>query len=1663
MFLEILPAAGASSNRQVEYAFYLVQRLHWTLTSVQSNQTPIPPYLLAHPTEFPGEPPVAPRHQSLPIDKLSWENFERLCLRLERVDAELETCRVYGTRGQSQEGIDVYSVERATGKHRVLQCKRVERFGPSKLSAAVDLFLEGTWASTAMCFTLCTTLRLESTQIVTEIENQRSRLRDAGIRFQVWDAAELDVLLKGQAEIVDDFFGRDWARLFCPSESIDALQRRATGPAVAQMRSKLAVLYTRVFAAHDPGLSVELGSRAPVPLRDRYVVPDIYEDRVESRQVEAPRTTTPQQEAAGQGGQGSNPSAPRVARATDIPRQRRKLNDWLTDQMHQVLIGGPGLGKSTLLRYVTLDVLSESPTLTQASSLQDTYLPVWVSYPFWTARIEESPNVLSILDVIQAWLHLWSEDRLWPLIEAALNDERLLLMVDGLDEYRSEDSARRALAQLQVFAEQRNCRVLATARPAGYDRLGVQRTGWQATHLAEFTLAQQKEYAVRWFSQQRKLLGEVDEQQARDTVIESAAARFMAELRLSADLSELAKTPLLLGLLLYLKSSSIPLPNSRYRAFGRLIEHLISVHPIARRRASMVRAQDNDLTPEDARIVFADLAFYMQSHLPEGLIDRPVAEDVVSQFLRDDVFGFGLSQIEARRQARTLLTLGEQALGLLVERGPQELGFLHRSFQEYLAAEHIARKPFADQTDFVKQHCTEPVWQEVLLSLLHLTRRPEEVGAFVSVLGDGAKVNSDRFITMPIRCEIAVGDFQCPTPLARKICSEVIDEIEGSPWLRHRETLLQSLLVGLFSPKVRDLIEARLRSWVPGRPWRYSVPVALARGTQSSDVVECLLRLLMDEDETINNQASAALASLADTHPEIANRLIELLGLAYPLSTQIAVLNALSIGWPNHEEWPRIVAEIQDSPSMDLRMIAIRRKVDIGSQTLADRDQVLSWACTRAGLRMLYGGSFATTLLKGWPGDDMLRSKALEAIRPNAWGDDLMDMEVALVILGQGFVDDREVRDAIGLVIKDDQRQYIWMHHCVWLYERLKGVPEIIDAVDEWLKKHDSVMTREVSFFARIGCTDIGKQRLIEGLSQSFPFWCAEALLDHWGMQDQEVSTALTDLANSPRAAEIGHILPRILSDPEACRQRLMALLRDTECRRADTVLLGLVRLSGAAGGEEIVATAMPFTERETLFDPKVKDLLFSDFSRFSEVKELAKRQLSLREGNLASVAEFMSKDDEIRSGIIAIMNPLPAVLREVIVSFLCSHRSNLPWAYELFAQYDLEADPGIKTQMAVAHYEHLVESGTDLTDAKNRLRHEIVVGGPDHTERRQAAYCGMQVVGMLHDLPTMSGIYHQGPPHIDLYKGLKTNYPMIEFVLANWSKIRAALGDGFWASLSGYHRDQLSLWSTLCLLADNYAEPRAEALDFIRNERERATRQQVLDFVARVQPRSTLLRDLCLKSLFSISNDSENDPEKAIELLTRDFSGDPVVRDALEAKLRREFHMHGHRAMWALCEFAPDEPILVEEMERLRPELFRNGDWLIQSSFDMALVCAVGTSQEVFSIIRFILRGCRPNYRYFAGGFQRPLVRRVRIDSELQAMLLAELKNTQNPSEHGSFLALLALATGMSPELREWCRRSSEPEPDRLVTPFGMDLITGLLRPVPEFAATALLESIPK
>ena len=168
----------------------------------------------------PGAPPVTvvTRLQTLPFWDLRWDDFEKLCLRLARSDHEVEDARRYGVPGQDQYGIDLFARRAGTGVYTVYQCKKVERFGPSDITAAVDDFLDGPWADQADCFVLCTSISMAATQLADRLEKERERLAGRGILLKPWDADELATLLKGYPALVDDFFGRQAVTAFCGSE-----------------------------------------------------------------------------------------------------------------------------------------------------------------------------------------------------------------------------------------------------------------------------------------------------------------------------------------------------------------------------------------------------------------------------------------------------------------------------------------------------------------------------------------------------------------------------------------------------------------------------------------------------------------------------------------------------------------------------------------------------------------------------------------------------------------------------------------------------------------------------------------------------------------------------------------------------------------------------------------------------------------------------------------------------------------------------------------------------------------------------------------------------------------------------------------------------------------------------------------------------------------------------------------------------------------------------------------------------------------------------------------------------------------------------------------------------------------------------------------------------
>jgi len=1601
------------------------------------------------------DPPVETRKQELPFGELTWEDFERLCLRLVRLESNVEHCQLYGVRGQKQEGIDIYARKTSADKYSVYQCKRVKGFGPAKIKGAVLKFLEGEWASKSDTFVLCTSESLEPREQADEFKTQSALLKEKGITLIPWDSPQLSLKLKDFPELVDDFFGRVWVGAFCGEEQAAKLGKRLDAGEVAEFREKYGVFYKHVFNIHDPGLPLAAtGAVESVPLEDRYVIPDVYEQRSITTEVSVPKIPVYGVEITPFDNTTSDRSQRTVKpQRTRKIQQRRAVEDWLVAADRSIILGGPGGGKSSLLRFVAIDLLQESPRLTLLSQKWGQSLPVWVPFALWTKIISESAtNTGSLSELLHSWLKSWDEERLWPLVEHALEDERLLLLVDGLDEYTDESAARIALDRLNVFIKQRNIPAIVTSRPHDFfDHLGMRGKGWQLGAISEFSSTQQKQLSRIWFGckirslYQDSPLEENEVERKADVETES----FLAELHRSADLRELAKVPLFLSLLIYHRFHDIRLPQNRFEACDSLIEHLISKHPQNRMKAACLTDASPEPNSEDVKEILANLAYHIQEHSGEGLIDDNEAKTIVENYLKDDDHGFGFEQREARQYCREVLKVGENTVGLLVRRHHNEIGFFHRVFQEYLVAYYLSRMPLAEQLSIVEIRCIDPQWREVILGLLYLNNHAEYIKQFVDCVKDklGVANTVEGYTIELLLSEAAFGDFKCSVGLARELASDVFEQIETGSWMPHRERLLQHVLYGLRSTKVKELVKSKLMSWFPCRR-RWGVFSAMANWSRDSEVVECLWKGIHDEESDNQRAAARALADIADGDLEIGNRIASLARNAIDPKTRAAAIEALLRGWSDHEDIKPIIAAARHSMSPELRLISIIGRIRQHTQTEEDRGELIRLGSWEAGVDYHWRGYVASALMDGWPKSPKTKEACFNALQRDRRDWQQMEGALALRILLESYPYDDDVAKFCVNEITQQNFPFSLLYFDAWylLSQNFRDHPQIVEALDEWMPKQE-YHEPEVSIAAMVGRTPIAKAKLISSLCSSSPYWPAHFLIEGWGMEDTDVAERLTHIAfgSVAEASQIGYLLPKIIEDKAKCRSRLIELLRDPDCKRPDFVMRGLRALGNTEGDTAVVDTVLNLpSNREIWYGMDVITDLIVCYSSDQRVKNLAKQELSKRDGVYAAVASTYGDDEEIRKRIIKIACPLPVRLREIIATHIGEEDVDKTFALSLLKLYDHEQDEEVKIQASIRYHKRLKASGQDTRPAVEVLSESIVCRGHDYNERRQAAFCGMVILERLDVMINASGGDGSDRPYgIDISGGFSTNIPLLRHILQNWDTIKVALGSEFWDRLSQNSSDPLSRWDALCIFADEFSSPRDEAIRFLEDRTERTATPNILRFLGRIRPKSPILLEYCLEAL-CIGDDqngcSREGVAVAAELLGTHFGGDSDVLGHI-ASGSPERHID-EKVIIALCEGWPES----EELERIFEIVYKQRVPMSYATY-FQLICRKSSSVVVFNDLMSSFESHR---RWESRGISRPILRRLEMDNSFCRMLFKRLQNNPTPSEKATIPRLIGVARGVSSELKTWCTEEVNHQLSSKKSPeIGFDLIAGELRPV--------------
>jgi HEAT repeat protein len=403
------------------------------------------------------------------------------------------------------------------------------------------------------------------------------------------------------------------------------------------------------------------------------------------------------------------------------------------DNQAMVLLGDPGAGKTTLMRYLALTFAEDRAV--ERLSLDERRLPILVPLAAYDAALKRDEDL-----PLSAFLARYYEtDRelpgLAPLLRQALDEGRAIVLFDGLDEVL-EASTRRLIAQrVQAFIDRYlslGNRVILTSRIVGYQEA---RLPGEIPHFTVLSLSE-KDIATflhSWsLAFEARMRGESLPEVSGETVrAAQKRERGLHEAVEAPSVRRLANNPLLLTILAVVYTQEgLRLPRRRVELYDRYSRILIETWNRVRSQAG--RPVGKPLEFLTTAKILSSLALWLQQERPSGMArGMDVRRQLRNIFLtrRGYAVPDGDGRVKgskrpfppptviegAEREAETFLQDVREHSGLVVERGRDTYGFMHLTFQEYFAAWALAKMPTEERWKVICPHLHDSRWREVIL------------------------------------------------------------------------------------------------------------------------------------------------------------------------------------------------------------------------------------------------------------------------------------------------------------------------------------------------------------------------------------------------------------------------------------------------------------------------------------------------------------------------------------------------------------------------------------------------------------------------------------------------------------------------------------------------------------------------------------------------------------------------------------------------------------------------------------------------------------------------------------------------------------------------------------------------------------------------------------
>ncbi len=1368
---------------------------------------------------------------------------------------------------------------------------------------------------------------------------------------------------------------------------------------IAQCKRAMCDVYNRMF--HDINDTILVNRKDTVfPLEARFVMPDFISEVQSMNTVESPEKV--------QSKSNLNKTIPGYREIDDYTKHYleefyRQLHETNSrekripaisilnpDRKILLLVGGPGFGKSSLLKFLTLQLLQDGIPAYEG------YLPVWVPFSYMARNGDND-----VKEIIKAW---FQECKMWDknshYLEYAFKQRKILLIADGIDEWGDEPlQADRIIRKVKAETEAGNLLAIFSSREYGIDNINSPFSKSDTYTIAPLSVAQQNKLVENCVNHYQGLI--------QDTT--KTAEFLFAKLRMLKEVDRMKENPMLLTVLIgqYLQGNE--LPHNNIAAMECVVEQLFVKHLRSRKYQAYDYSGSFDFTSN--KMMLGVLSKEMFDYSNDGCMDKTQATVLLNQYLNSQISGKELSNAHL---VDDLFRHDTHQLGVIEERMGSRISFINRQLQEFMAAKYLSMDEMR-AIEFINAHAADKGFHLVVLFLFEMMPASTFVRLYNAL--KPVKTNDYRdYYLYKLKLEILVRSVKAPRLFLLEEIENYIQQIEWESDYDIKHDILEIVLDGLYNPALVERIEVFMSKYVPSASVFHDIRLSGLLKVEELTEVERLFVVLTVINGDVKNKI---LASDVIRKHIVGDGELHKMVNSYILPTTLPevvafFIRSVIIEGLDIEKENELIMGVTPCETYT-RFYQTEFSLFKGEPITADNYfEVVS------ELSYLLHDDVTRVLVKYYAQDEKVLEKALMSVNAKFRGSGNIDREIAWRYLLACWINHPDVIKAIAEQLKEEFPFNQGNRYDLWAeIQEHELAPELHQIITEWaVNRFEShKWSAESSIVNTIAKDKRIKEKLLTELETQnyWPHIIVHPLMKNWG-QDADVITRLQRYLDEEPIEKSSWIADSAYDIYQGDNARIKVFLdkclesknADIQKPRAIYVYIRYYRdefaekyiprvLNGEiAMGEKVLGSKWSFLESIIDNYPERQDVQEYLYKYYTEDYRFAGQILVKYHGT------------ELASKMLSQWYHMDARLRLMMIRKVADLSSIDERIERVLHSFRLEGNAYVLCDTVLCLANHLKRKGRDEDVLK--ITDEVF----DTTQLLTEYAFKMRFCIYL--------IYHKLNEYVELKTehGKEYEFAMTHVFYNDSPYIERTIADEAdyllsedMANLKKLVKSDNNIYSYIVFFS-KYVNPTSDTANilvkYISENKDKITDANILLFLQKVEGQKPLLKELVIKN---IDNENNEMTAAVAQIIESDFNKDEEIMQMLRLDEWDSISVSFNRvSLNCLLNINKDK------LKEIYSD-YKVNNYQLNSVAFYIFVFSLADENDVIKNLKYYLTKLLDTFVYRL--IMNPLSLRLKRDKVLADRLYEELLTTDDPRIRVGFYSILSSAGVKSAELKDW------------------------------------------